>query len=142
MDPAILIANQSARLIDSLNARYSGTNTTILPLGIGLNVNYPLLTVPYNDSCVTPKFVFTRISGGSPANGIMFDNMTGLYKSMQDFSALSSFGGNVCLNGKCNLPESFRLARDAKRAYQFSLPILTRQLGLLPLLWVRLVALS
>jgi len=142
MDPAILIANQSARLIDSLNARYNGTNTTILPLGIGLNVNYPLLTVPYNDSCVTPKFVFTRSSGGSPANGIMFDNMTGLYKSMQDFSALSSFGGNVCLNGKCNLPESFRLARDAKRAYQFSLPILTRQLGMLPLLWVRLVALS
>ena len=72
----------------------------LLPLGYGINVNYPAITSLVNSSCVKPKFIQSRLTGGADVDRAAFNETSGLFT----FANVVSPGLNTCINGDCSLP--------------------------------------
>jgi 5'-nucleotidase len=106
----------------------------ILPLGYGLNVNFPYITSQVNTSCVNPPFIQSRMtedaysyvrttspfphvremdrSNGRKIQGGKFNATTGLFKNLLVYNTPAL---NVCINGDCLLPgEASFLDKDFK----------------------------
>ena len=98
-DPAIIYGQLSASLVDQL-AKNTKPGKAVLPLGYGLNVNYPSITSLTNTSCVAPKFYQTRLTGGALTDAAVFDASSGLFNYANNLGA----GINACINGDCSLP--------------------------------------
>ena len=78
----------------------NGNKSQLLPLGYGLNVNYPAITSLVNDSCVNPKFIQSRLIGGADVDKALFNATTGLFR----YGDIVGPGANTCINGDCSLP--------------------------------------
>lgn len=73
----------------------------ILPLGYGLNVNYPIL----NESCLNPPFIESRFTGGAGVATAAYNASTGLLSyGANSYYGIVTEGANQCLNGDCRLP--------------------------------------
>ena len=98
-DPATIYAQLSVSLVNQL-ANSTRPGKSLLPLGYGLNVNYPSITSLTNASCVAPPFIQTRLSGGA------FSDFAAYNATSQTFSFQNILGPglNTCINGDCSLP--------------------------------------
>lgn len=112
LDPSTIYAEQTVSLVNTIFEN-QGSNPRALPLGVGLNVNYP--PVGYqNETCVEPKWVPTRITGDFASTADMvFNETAGVFEwSPHSYAALS-----VCNSGDCSLPtEDFIISRTACQA--------------------------
>ena len=97
-DPATIDAQLSVKLVNQLVK--NGNKSQLLPLGYGLNVNYPAITSLKTADCVDPPFIQTRLTGGAEVDTAVFDPKTGLFT----FGSVVSAGVNACINGDCSLP--------------------------------------
>jgi 5'-nucleotidase len=98
-DPATISAELSLSLVEQV-VKNAPKGQKILPLGYGLNVNYPSITSFTNNSCICPPFVQTRLTGGAFTDKAAFNATTGLFT----FANLLGDGVNRCINGDCRLP--------------------------------------
>jgi hypothetical protein len=64
------------------------------------SVNTPLITSFTNDSCVAPRFIQTRFSGGGFTDSALYNATTGTFHYGNYLGA----GVNRCINGNCALP--------------------------------------
>jgi 5'-nucleotidase len=99
-NPATWAAELSVKLVGILaNATKAGER--LLPLGYGLNVNYPVL----NESCLNPPWVLSRFTGGAGVSTAAYNSTTGLftYGGTIAYSIVTE-GANQCFNGNCSLP--------------------------------------
>ena len=98
-DPATIYAQLSVALVNQL-AKNTRPGKALLPLGYGLNVNYPSITSLSNASCVAPPFIQTRLTGGA------FSDFAAFNATSQTFSFQNILGAgvNACINGDCSLP--------------------------------------
>lgn len=97
-DPATVDAQLSVALVDQLAQK--GNRSQLLPLGYGINVNYPEITSLENANCVNPPFIQTRMTGGAEVDTAVYDSTTGLFS----YGSIVSAGANTCINGDCALP--------------------------------------
>ncbi|EMG45208.1 PHO2 Acid phosphatase [Candida maltosa Xu316] len=98
-EPSTIYANKVVEFVNQL-FKSQGDNPRALPLGVGLNVNFP--PVGYQDeSCEDPKWVFTRLSGDFATGADLAYNETS-----NSFEWVSSElpALKVCNNGDCSLP--------------------------------------
>ncbi|MCJ1312573.1 hypothetical protein MMC25_006247 [Agyrium rufum] len=98
-DPATVNAQLSVSLVNQLAAN-TPPGQRLLPLGYGLSVNYPFITSVTNDSCISPPFVATRLTGGAIADTAVFNATTKLFS----YGDIVADGLNQCINGDCSLP--------------------------------------
>lgn len=80
----------------------------ILPLGYGVSVNTPYITSLTNDSCVSPPFIQTRLTGGADYDKAVFNATSGLFS----YTNIVPPGGNRCINGNCLLPGETDVLHD------------------------------
>lgn len=99
-NPSNIYANLTVEIVNQLFAA-QGDNERALPLGVGLNVNYPPVGNIADNGCVTPDLVYSRLSGlDSPAMKVKVNETTGIPLTVEvDTAALAA-----CLNGICDLP--------------------------------------
>lgn len=97
-DPATVDAQLSVALVNQLAK--NANRSQLLPLGYGLNVNYPEITSLENADCVSPPFIQTRMTGGAEVDTAVYDPTTGLFS----YGSVVSAGANTCVNGDCSLP--------------------------------------
>ena len=97
-DPATINGQLSVDLVQQLAKK--GNQSALLPLGYGINVNYPAITSLTNSSCITPRFIQTRLTGGAEVDQAVFNETSGLFT----YAELVSPGLNTCINGDCSLP--------------------------------------
>lgn len=98
-DPATIQAQLAVKVVNALiNATKPGER--LLPLGYGVSVNTPFITSLFNDSCINPPFVQSRLTGGAYYDKAVYNSTSRLF-TYQNFVAP---GGNVCINGDCSLP--------------------------------------
>jgi 5'-nucleotidase len=62
-DPATIAGELAANLAQHLVVKANGGR--ILPLGYGLNVNFPYITSQVDTSFVNPPFIQSRMTGGA-----------------------------------------------------------------------------
>ncbi|KAL0569809.1 hypothetical protein V5O48_012154 [Marasmius crinis-equi] len=108
-DPANIAGRLTADLVAAL-AKGKSKGQRLLPLGVGIGVNFP--TFAPGNSCVSPPFVLTRLTGGALINTITLDPMTG-------FPVVSSSeapGLQVKLNGVSSLPGETPTAAECETA--------------------------
>ncbi|KAJ9624745.1 hypothetical protein H2204_010647 [Knufia peltigerae] len=98
-DPATIHAQLAVSVV---NALVNGTapGKRLMPLGYGLNVNFPFITSLTNDSCVAPPLIQTRLNGGAFTDKAVYNATTGLFKYGNKVTAAL----NRCINGNCALP--------------------------------------
>ena len=97
-DPATIDAELSVKLVNQLAK--NGNKSQLLPLGYGLNVNYPTITSLKTADCVNPPFVQSRLTGGAEVDTAVFNPKTGIFT----FGSIVAAGVNACINGDCSLP--------------------------------------
>ena len=97
-DPATIDAQLSVALVNQLAKQ--GNGSQLLPLGYGLNVNYPEITSLKNADCVNPPFIQTRLTGAAEVDTAVYHPETGLFS----YGSIVSAGANTCINGDCSLP--------------------------------------
>ncbi|ODQ60130.1 hypothetical protein WICANDRAFT_78747 [Wickerhamomyces anomalus NRRL Y-366-8] len=80
-DPANIYASKVVELTSKV-FESQGENERALPLGVGLNVNFPKVTTLTKDnSCSNPPFVFSRLTGKDVAiSALKFNETTGLFE--------------------------------------------------------------
>ncbi|MCJ1238662.1 hypothetical protein MMC14_006653 [Varicellaria rhodocarpa] len=98
-DPATIAAQLSVNLVNQLAAN-TPPGKPLLPLGYGLNVNYPYITSFTNSSCVAPPFIQTRLTGGADIDTAVFNATSRLFT----YGNIVADGVNACINGDCSLP--------------------------------------
>jgi 5'-nucleotidase len=99
-NPATWAAELSVELVERL-VNNTKAGERLLPLGYGLNVNYP----PLNSSCQSPPFIQSRFSGGSGMPQIYYNTSTGLVGiPNNNYFGLVPAGANQCYNGDCGFP--------------------------------------
>jgi 5'-nucleotidase len=98
-DPATINAELSVKLVNEL-AKNTRRGERLLPLGYGLNVNYPAITSFDNKSCIHPPFIQTRLTGGAFTDKAVYNATTKLFT----FGNVLGSGVNRCINGDCRLP--------------------------------------
>lgn len=96
-----IYAKKVVQIVNALN-QSAGDNPRLLPLGVGLNVNMPYVGAiaeeTYNLTCNDPPYIYTRMSGGSGAYSILFNDTTGVF----DWHLIGEEkvpGANVPFNG-------------------------------------------
>lgn len=95
-----------------------GANPNVLPAGVGLNVNFP--KVGYSskgESCVDPKFVYTRMNG-QDAYGLKlaYNETTGAFS----YGLKTSNALGACYSGICDLPSETHLLATGECAVAIS----------------------
>ncbi|KAK0654243.1 Acid phosphatase [Lasiodiplodia hormozganensis] len=98
-DPATVHAELTVKLVEQL-VRQTKKGERVLPLGYGLNVNFPTITSFTNDSCVDPPFILTRLTGGALSDIAVYNETTKLFR----YGDIVGPGVNICINGDCSLP--------------------------------------
>ncbi|EGV61128.1 sure-like protein [Yamadazyma tenuis ATCC 10573] len=108
-NPANINSKVSVKLIDEL-FKAQGDNSRVLPLGVGLNVNIPLVgSQSVNGSCTSPKFVFSRITGlDSDVSKITYNETTGLVGTTYVYEEAL----RTCYNGDCSLPSEAAVSQE------------------------------
>lgn len=108
LEPSNIYAKKVVEFVTQL-FELQGDNEKSLPLGTGINVNFPKVGYESkNESCSDPKWSFTRLTG-SDATGpdVHYNESTGLV----DFVTVPLKGLTACYNGDCSLPsENYILA--------------------------------
>jgi 5'-nucleotidase len=115
-DPARIQAKLIATLVDQLAQGVSKFQSRVLPLGVGINVNFPLI----NDSNPSPAFQLSRLTGGAVVNkikvrksGWRLDGRESLIISLApkigddgfpETEDVKAYGLNTALNGDSSLP--------------------------------------
>ncbi|KAI5964732.1 uncharacterized protein KGF55_001802 [Candida pseudojiufengensis] len=97
--PSTIYATKVVEFVNQV-FKAQGNNSRALPIGVGLNVNFP--KVGYEqENCTNPKWVFTRLTGQYASTSDLKYNKTSnsFYYSQDEFKALT-----VCNNGDCSLP--------------------------------------
>ncbi|KAI0086632.1 sure-like protein [Irpex rosettiformis] len=111
-DPANIAANLTANFVDAL-ANTTKEGERILPLGVGINVNYPLFG-PGNP-CTAPPFILTRFTGGALVDKLSLNDTTGLPQSTN----IQSPGVNTAFNGVKFLPGETPVAAQCQTSVSF-----------------------
>ncbi|KAK6456760.1 acid phosphatase [Scheffersomyces xylosifermentans] len=99
LSPPTILAGKIVDFVDHLFTA-QGANPRALPLGVGINVNFP--QVGYlNESCVDPKWVSTRLTGQYASGADMIYNATSdsFVWTQTSWKAITA-----CNNGDCSLP--------------------------------------
>jgi len=95
-----IAAQLSVSLVNRI-AKYTPKGSRLLPLGYGLNVNYPYFT----NGCVDPPFVKSRIAGGTGMPTVAFNVTSGLVIIPGgNYYGTISPGLNAYYNGNCSEP--------------------------------------
>lgn len=99
-DESIKLATYSSNFVTTVSdeAKKSNSNDRILPLGIGLTVNYPAIAPTGNCSNLT--WVHTRLTGKAIIDRFVVNATTGL----PTYADYVSEGVNACNSGDCSLP--------------------------------------
>ncbi|MCJ1268335.1 hypothetical protein MMC22_008223 [Lobaria immixta] len=104
-DPATIAAQLSVDLVNQLAKNTKGRER-ILPFGYGIDVNYPFITSLINQTCVSPPFIQTRMTGdGATVDYAAFNASTQLFT----YRNITPRGVNTCINGDCSLPGETRI---------------------------------
>ncbi|KXS93752.1 hypothetical protein AC579_18 [Pseudocercospora musae] len=98
-DPATIQAQLAVKVVQAL-VKATPKGERLLPLGYGISVNTPFITSLFNDSCINPPLVQTRLTGGADYDIAVFDSTS---KTFTHKNTVPS-GGNQCINGDCSLP--------------------------------------
>ncbi|KAF7198094.1 Acid phosphatase [Pseudocercospora fuligena] len=98
-DPATIQAQLAVKVVQAL-VKATPKGERLLPLGYGISVNTPFITSLFNDSCINPPFVQTRLTGGADYDIAVFNSTS---KTFTYKNTVPS-GGNQCINGDCSLP--------------------------------------
>lgn len=99
-DESIKIATYSSNFVTTISdeAKKSNSSARILPLGIGLTVNYPRIAPTGN--CTNLTWTHTRLTGKAVIDRFVINGTTGL----PTYANYVSEGVNACLAGDCSLP--------------------------------------
>ncbi|SJX66294.1 related to Acid phosphatase precursor [Sporisorium reilianum f. sp. reilianum] len=99
-DESVKIATYSSNFVTTVvdEAKKSNTSARILPLGIGLTVNYPKIEPTGN--CTNLTWVHTRLTGKAIVDRVVVNATTG----PPTYADLVSDGVNACISGNCSLP--------------------------------------
>ncbi|CAI5756723.1 unnamed protein product [Candida verbasci] len=108
-EPSTIYANKVVDFVQQLFKK-QGENSRTLPLGVGLNVNFP--KVGYQDeSCQSPKWVYTRLSGQyASGSDLVYNKTTNSFTYAQNGWA----GVYVCNDGDCSLPSENTIVEHTK----------------------------
>lgn len=99
-DPQNIYAKKIVELVDTLFANQK-ENERLLPLGTGLNVNFPLVGFESVVGCDDPKYTFTRLTGPTAvALAVKYSDLTQTFLP----SITTAPGANVYYNGDSSLP--------------------------------------
>ncbi|EXJ86076.1 hypothetical protein A1O1_06445 [Capronia coronata CBS 617.96] len=98
-DPATIHAQLAVDIVTQLVGA-SKPGERLLPLGYGISVNAPFITSLTNDSCISPSFIQTRITGGAVTDRTVYNATTGTFGFANELTAAI----NTCINGDCALP--------------------------------------
>lgn len=95
-DPATLVAKLAVKIVDGVVNR-TAKGAPLLPLGYGLNVNFPPLK-----NGTDPKIVQTRMTGNAHVNEAVYNATQGTFTwaNIKPYAA----GVNACNSGDCKLP--------------------------------------
>jgi 5'-nucleotidase len=97
---ATIAAQLSVNLVNRI-AKNTPKGARLLPVGYGLNVNYPYFT----NGCVNPPFVKSRIAGGAGMPIVALNATSGLIIiAGGNYYGDVSEGLNTCYNGDCFEP--------------------------------------
>ncbi|CAK9681849.1 Survival protein SurE family protein [Candida parapsilosis] len=108
-EPSTIYANKVTEFVNQL-FEGQGDESRALPLGVGLNVNFP--KVGHEDeSCTDPAWVYTRLTGdsaGGPdlkynADKDVFESSSGSWEALK-----------ICHNGDCSLPSENSVVEHRK----------------------------
>ncbi len=99
-DESVKIGTYSANFVTTVadEAKSSNASARVLPLGIGLSVNYPEIAPSGN--CTDLEWVHTRLTGKAVIDRFVVNATTGL----PTYANYVSEGINACLAGNCSLP--------------------------------------
>lgn len=101
-----IYADKVVELVATLE-QSAGENPQLLPLGVGLNVNFPYVgdvaESTYNMTCTNPEYVFTRMSPAGIAWSCFFNETTGAFDWL-DLTPNDLQGANMPYNGDLTLP--------------------------------------
>lgn len=97
-----IYAKASTAIVKNLLKNAKG-RPSVLPYGVGLSVNLPLVgDIDPTGKCTDPKPIFTRQTGrGAITDKLVFNETTGLFK----YGDIKSDATKACLNGDCFLPD-------------------------------------
>ena len=101
MSSPTILGTKIAEFVDEL-FKAQGKNDRALPLGVGLNVNFPL--VGHDDpECTNPKWVESRFSGENTTSiSMVYNASSNIFVFEQPVNVAQAL--KVCLNGDCSLP--------------------------------------
>jgi 5'-nucleotidase len=95
-----IAAQLSVNLVNRI-VKNTPKGSRLLPIGYGLNVNYPYFT----NGCVNPPFVKSRIAGGAGMPNVAYNATSGLIIiAGNNYYGDVSAGLNTCYNGNCSEP--------------------------------------
>ena len=114
-EPSTIYANKVTEFVNQL-FKTQGDNSRALPLGVGLNVNFPKVGYE-NESCTDPAWVFTRLTGQYASGAdLKFNASSNSFVWAQtSWQALT-----VCNNGDCSLPSENLVVEHTKCATSVS----------------------
>ncbi|KAJ9475924.1 Acid phosphatase [Pseudozyma hubeiensis] len=109
-DESVKLATYSTNFVSALsdNAKSSNSSARIMPLGIGLTVNYPKIAPTGN--CTDLTWVHTRLTGKALTDRFVVNATTGL----PTYADYVSEGLNVCNAGNCSLPGETEIVTNGK----------------------------
>ncbi|GAC94183.1 acid phosphatase [Pseudozyma hubeiensis SY62] len=109
-DESVKLATYSSNFVTALsdNAKSSNSSARIMPLGIGLTVNYPKIAP--TGSCTNLTWTHTRMTGKGLAVRLVVNATTGL----PTYAFFGSDGINVCNAGNCSLPGETEVISNGK----------------------------
>ncbi|RCK55702.1 Acid phosphatase [Candida viswanathii] len=109
-EPSTIYANLVVDIVQQL-FKAQGENSRTLPLGVGLNVNFP--KVGYQDeSCSAPGWTFARVTGEYASAADLVYNETSnafVWNDNGEYPGLAA-----CNNGDCSLPSEDYVLDDVK----------------------------
>ncbi|CCG21167.1 Pho100 inducible acid phosphatase [Candida orthopsilosis Co 90-125] len=114
-EPSTIYANKVTEFVDQI-FKAQGDNSRALPLGVGLNVNFPKVGYE-NESCTDPAWVFTRLTGQYASGADLKYNAS---SNSFEWAQTSWQALTVCNNGDCSLPSENLIVEHTKCATSVS----------------------
>jgi 5'-nucleotidase len=95
-----IYASKVVELVDTLFAS-QGENKRTLPLGVGMNVNFPYVSTDSKTGCMNPGYTFARLTGTDAVTaGLKYNSTSNLF----GWAQLAAPGVAVTYNGDSSLP--------------------------------------
>ncbi|KAI5958069.1 hypothetical protein KGF57_002877 [Candida theae] len=114
-EPSTIYANKVTEFVNQL-FKVQGNNTRALPIGVGINVNFPKVGYE-NESCSDPAWVYTRLTGQYASGADLKYNATA---NLFQYAQTSWKPLTVCNNGDCSLPSENLIVEHTKCASSVS----------------------